>query len=132
MKKLFYALSLTACISLWLCAISCTKQVHNEKSPEYYVAAFIWPSCHNDSLAQVHLWGDGEGEWEVIKKGTPRYDGHYQSKQPLWGYEHDDDPKVVERWIDTALAHGVNTFIYDWYWYMDYPYLEGALNIGFL
>lgn len=132
MKKLFYALSLTACISLWLCAISCTKQAHNEKSPEYYVAAFIWPSCHNDSLAQVHLWGDGEGEWEVIKKGTPRYDGHYQPKQPLWGYEHDDDPKVVERWIDTALAHGVNTFIYDWYWYMDYPYLEGALNDGFL
>lgn len=132
MKKLFYALSMTACISLWLCTISCTKQVHNEKSPEYYVAAFIWPSCHNDSLAQVHLWGDGEGEWEVIKKGTPRYDGHYQPKQPLWGYEHDDDPKVVERWIDTALAHGVNTFIYDWYWYMDYPYLEGALNDGFL
>ncbi len=98
----------------------------------YIVAAYVWPSCHDDSLAHAYLWGDGEGEWEVIKKGNPRFPGHYQPKQPLWGYEMDNDPKVVERWIDTAVRHGVNTFVYDWYWFMDYPYLESALNDGFL
>ena len=80
----------------------------------------------------MHLWADGDGEWEVIKKGNPRFEGHYQPRQPLWGYEHDDDPRVVERWIDQVLKHGVNTFIYDWYWFMDYPYLEEALDEGFL
>ena len=44
----------------------------------------------------------------------------------------DNDPKVVERWIDAATAHGINTFIYDWYWYDEGPYLESALNDGFL
>ena len=105
--------------------------------PDYYVCAYVWPSCHDDSLARKWLWADGEGEWEVIKQGDPRFEGHYQPKQPLWGYELDDDPQVVERWIKTALKHGVNTFIYDWYWYnapdgWSGPYLEDALDKGFL
>lgn len=132
MKKLSITLLCALSAFTIIFSTSCTKKCCNSKDSKYYVAAFIWPSCHNDSLGQAHLWADGEGEWEVIKKGNPRFEGHYQPKQPLWGYEHDDDPKVVERWIETALEHGVNTFIYDWYWYMDYPYLEGALNDGFL
>ena len=107
------------------------------KKPDYYVCAYVWPSCHDDSLAHKWLWADGEGEWEVIKKGNPRFEGHYQPRQPLWGYELDDDPQVVEKWINTALKYGVNTFIYDWYWYnapdgWSGPYLEDALDKGFL
>jgi hypothetical protein len=99
---------------------------------DYYVAAYIWPSCHDDSLGREKLWSEGTGEWEVIKKGNPRFDGHYQPRQPLWGYEMDNDPKVVEKWIDVATDHGVNVFVYDWYWYEGGPYLESALNDGFL
>ena len=137
MKQYFLTLLSAVCMGLWSCADTGTtaNQTANSataKQSDYYVAAYIWPSCHDDSLAHAHLWADGEGEWEVIKKGNPRFEGHYQPRQPLWGYEHDDDPQVVERWIETALKHGVNTFIYDWYWFMDYPYLEGALNDGFL
>jgi hypothetical protein len=78
------------------------------------------------------LWPEGIGEWEVIKKGTPRFEGHYQPRLPLWGYEMDNDPKVVEKWIDTAVDHGVNVFVYDWYWFDGGPFLESALNDGFL
>ena len=99
---------------------------------DYYVAAFIWPSCHDDPMGRKFLWPEGIGEWEVIKKGNPRYDGHYQPKQPLWGYEMDNDPKVVEKWINAATDHGINVFIYDWYWYDEGPFLESALNDGFL
>jgi len=99
---------------------------------DYYVAAYIWPSCHDDPLGREKLWSEGTGEWEVIKKGDPRFAGHYQPRQPLWGYELDNDPKVVEKWIDVAVDHGVNVFVYDWYWYEGGPYLEGALNDGFL
>jgi len=99
---------------------------------DYLVAAYIWPSCHDDSLARKKLWSEGIGEWEVIKKGNPRYEGHYQPRQPLWGYELDNDPKVVAKWIDVATDHGVNVFVYDWYWYEEGPYLESALNDGFL
>ena len=102
------------------------------KSPEYHVAAYIWPSCHDDPVGRRVLWGEGDGEWEIIKRGTPRFDGHYQPKQPLWGYEHDDDPRVMERWIDAATDHGINVFVFDWYWFDGGPFLEGCLNDGFL
>ena len=112
---------------------ACCKQVR----PDYYVCAFVWPSCHDDSLAREWIWPEGEGEWEMIRKGDPRFEGHYQPKVPYWGYEMDDDPVVVEKWIQTALSHGVNTFIYDWYWFRDPngyngPFLESALDNGFL
>jgi len=109
---------------------ACCKQQGNDF--EYHVCAYVWPSCHDDSLAHEWLWEEGIGEWEVIKKGNPRFDGHYQPKEPLWGYEMDDDPVVVEKWIRTALKYGVNTFIYDWYWFDRGPYLESALDNGFL
>ena len=116
-----------------MCCYSCRGKGNKPISGDnYYVCAYVWPSCHDDSLGHKYLWPQGEGEWEVIKQGNPRFPGHYQPKQPLWGYGHDDDPKVVEKWIDTALKYGVNTFVYDWYWFMDYPYLEGALDDGFL
>lgn len=107
----------------------------NEKiaaAKRYDVAAYIWPSCHHDERFGNMLWPEKTGEWEVIKKGNPRFEGHYQPKIPLWGYELDDDPKVMERWIDAATDHGVNVFIFDWYWYDQGPFLESCLNNGFL
>ena len=127
MKRISILLSLALALAL---AAACGSPA--PKGHDYIVAAYIWPSCHDDSLAHAHLWREGIGEWEVIKKGDPRFEGHYQPRQPLLGYGLDDDPAVVEKWIDLALSHGVNTFVYDWYWFMDYPYLEGALNDGFL
>ena len=119
-------LLLSATLALMCC---CTRS----KAPkfDYNVCAFVWPSCHDDSLGRAN-WEEGIGEWEVIKKGNPRFEGHYQPKVPLWGYEMDNDPVVVEKWINTALSYGVNTFVYDWYWFDHYPYLESALNDGFL
>jgi hypothetical protein len=99
---------------------------------DYYVAAYIWPSCHHDERFGDMLWPDGTGEWEVIRKGDPRFEGHHQPKVPLWGYEPDDDPKVMEKWIDAATDHGVNVFIFDWYWFDGGPFLESSLNNGFL
>jgi len=112
--------------------IQSPQQEEKPAKSDYYVAAYIWPSCHDDSLGREMLWPEGTGEWEVIKKGNPRFEGHYQPRQPLWGYELDNDPKVVEKWIDVATDHGVNVFVYDWYWYDEGPFLESALNDGFL
>ncbi len=98
----------------------------------YDVAAYVWPSCHHDERFGDMLWPEKTGEWEIIKKGTARFEGHYQPKVPLWGYEMDDDPKTFEKWISAATDHGINTFIFDWYWFGDGPFLESSLNDGFL
>jgi hypothetical protein len=121
-------------IALWLMLLllcpfhRCMAQARQP----YTVAAYVWPSLHHEERSGKVLWPDGEGEWEVIRKGTPRFEGHYQPKLPLWGYERDDDPRVYERWINAATTHGVNTFIFDWYWFDGQPFLENALDSGFL
>lgn len=131
-EKFFLKLSVfVLCCSL----LSCTEKnivSENKNNSDYYVAAYIWPSCHHDERFGDMLWPEGIGEWEVINKGNPRYEGHYQPRLPLWGQEMDNDPEVVERWIDLAVDHGVNIFVYDWYWYDEGPFLESALNDGFL
>jgi hypothetical protein len=135
MKKIIINFgALIALVILFGCSSGAQSPQKEEKQAksDYYVAAYIWPSCHDDPLGREMLWPDGTGEWEVIKKGNPRFDGHYQPRQPLWGYEPDNDPKVVEKWIDAATDHGVNVFVYDWYWYNEGPFLESALNDGFL
>lgn len=114
MKNSFVKLSaFIAIIILSGCSTAVQSPDNDLKQPQndYYVAAYIWPSCHDDSLGREKLWSEGTGEWEVIKKGNPRFDGHYQPRQPLWGYEMDNDPKVVEKWIDVAIDHGVNVFV---------------------
>lgn len=116
----------------FLISVNAISQSDKGAKPDYYVAAYIWPSCHHDERFGDILWPEGIGEWEVIKKGDARFPGHYQPRLPLWGYEMDNDPKVVEKWIDAAVDHGVNVFVYDWYWYDGGPFLESALNDGFL
>ncbi len=110
----------------------CTIPCFSQDQTSYDVAAYVWPSCHDDQRFGDMLWPEGSGEWEIIKKGTARFEGHYQPKVPLWGYELDDNPKVMEKWIDAATDHGVNTFIFDWYWFDQGPFLESSLNNGFL
>jgi len=120
-------------LSACLLSASCAQKERSVSADdEIYVAAYVWPSCHFEERNAEMLWPEGTGEWEIIRKGTPRFDGHYQPKVPLWGYEMDDDPKVMEKWIDVATSHGVNVFIFDWYWFGEGPFLESSLNNGFL
>lgn len=114
------------------CNMSQEQQKNVSSNNEYIVAAYIWPSCHHDERFGDMLWPEGIGEWEVINKGNPRFDGHYQPRMPLWGYEMDNNPQVMEKWIDVATDHGINAFVFDWYWYDGGPFLESTLNDGFL
>lgn len=61
-----------------------------------------------------------------------RVPNYYWPRKPLWGYGNEADPKVMEMQIAAAADHGVNVFIYDWYWYDNRPFLEQCLNDGYL
>lgn len=117
------------------CMLGCSggsKQERTSDQKKYHVAAYIWPSCHDEPRSREVFWPEGIGEWEIIQKGDPRFEGHYQPRIPEWGYEMDDDPVAFEKKIDAAVSHGVNMFIFDWYWYDGEPFLESSLNNGFL
>ena len=119
-------------MTLFLISGCTASREDGQDEKEYQVAAYIWPSCHDEPRSREALWGEGIGEWEIIKKGDPRFEGHYQPRVPLWGYEMDDDPQVFEKKIRAAVEHGVDIFVFDWYWYDGQPFLESALNNGFL
>lgn len=140
MRKTQLTFLLPTLLFLLLPLLSCartekaeTAKIESEAAREkIYMAAYVWPSCHYEPRNAEVLWPEKTGEWEIIRKGTPRFEGHYQPKVPLWGYEMDDDPEVMEKWIDAATSHGVNVFIFDWYWFGEGPFLESSLNNGFL
>ncbi|MBN1342959.1 MAG: glycoside hydrolase family 99-like domain-containing protein [Phycisphaerae bacterium] len=100
-------------------------------NPEYTVAAFYWPAYHDEPRWRTFFRGT-EGEWEIIRNSKPKYEGHWQPRVPLWGYEDESDPKVMAKKIDAAASCGVNAFIFDWYWYDGKPFLEDCINDGFL
>ena len=100
---------------------------------EYDVAAYVWPAYQPEPRwAELGIFKAGKGEWQNVWEAVPKWPGHRQPLVPLWGYENEADPKVVENKIDAAVSHGVNVFIYDWYWYGGRPFLEDALDKGFL
>ena len=98
----------------------------------YDVAAYIWPAYTGKEPRTRMFWPDGIGEWQTVKKAGAKFDGHNGPRKPLWGYEDEADPSVMEKQINEAVSHGVNVFIYDWYWYDRRPFLEQCLNEGFL
>ena len=100
---------------------------------DYDVAAYVWPAYQPEPRwAELGIFPDGKGEWQNVYEAKPKWEGHNQPLVPLWGYENEADPKVVEKKIDAAVSYGVNVFIYDWYWYGGRPFLEDALDKGFL
>lgn len=100
---------------------------------KYDIAAFIWPSYTGDEPRTRIFWPEGYGEWQTVKSMTNKgYEGCRWPRIPTWGYVNEADNRVMEMQIDCAVSHGVNVFIYDWYWYDNRPFLENCLNDGFL
>ncbi len=103
----------------------------NQRTKDFTVACYYFPNYHVDRRNEkVH--GRNWSEWELVKNARPRFDGHYQPKLPLWGFCDEADPDVMAMKIDAAADHGIDAFIFDWYWYNDGPFLERCLNEGFL
>jgi len=100
-------------------------------SPRYTIACYYFPNYHVDPHNEAQH-GPGWTEWELVKNAKPRFDGHQQPKVPLWGYVDESDPAVMARKIDAAANHSIDAFIFDWYWYNNGPFLQRALERGFL
>lgn len=99
------------------------------KRPE--VVVVYYPHWH--SYDHGSSWkGDGWTEWEGLKAAVPRFPGHHQPLKPTWGCFDESDPKWTAREIDLAVNHGIDVFLYDWYWYSGVKNMEEALEQGFL
>lgn len=95
------------------------------------VAAYYYPCEHPHPRWDKNKY-PGFTEWDLIKAAKPRFPGHKQPRVPLWGYTDESKPEVMARKIAAAADYGVDAFLFDWYYYDDGPYLERALDGGFL
>ena len=99
---------------------------------KYDIAAYVWPSYTGKEKRAYQFWEKGIGEWQTVLKAEKRSENHILPRKPLWGTVDEADPEVMEFQIKEAVRHGVNVFIYDWYWYDRRPFLEQCLDEGFL
>jgi Glycosyltransferase WbsX len=95
------------------------------------VAAYYFPGWHADPRCDA--WhGRGWSEWRLLAAARPRFDGHRQPIEPAWGAFDESDPAMAARQIDLAADHGVDAFLFDWYWYDGADFLHRALDHGHL
>ena len=99
---------------------------------KYDVAAYVYPAYAANDPRLRPFWPLGMGEWETVMNMQQRNPGHYWNRHPLWGYVNEADPAIMEMEIEQATSHGVNVFIFDWYWYDERPFMETTLTDGFL
>lgn len=95
------------------------------------VFAYYFPQYHRDVRNDV-LHKPGFTEWELLRAARPRFANHRQPIVSAWGDFDEADPQWMGKQIDLAADHAINGFIFDWYWYEGKPFLERALNEGFL
>ena len=127
--------NLSVMISFWFLQAAGGLPAHAQsgRNQQYDVAAYVWPAYQPEQrFKDIGVFKEGKGEWEAIYHAKPKFQGHDQPHVPLWGYINEADPKVMEKKINSAVSHGVNVFIYDWYWYDGKPFLENGIDSGFL
>lgn len=61
------------------------KENSDVEGEKLVVAAHLWPSCHDEKRNSEILWPERTGGWEVIKKGTPRFEGINSVTKYNWG-----------------------------------------------
>ena len=127
-SRLFLCSILLAVLSL--AGIGAGNPVSKQMSP-YQIAVYYWPNYHVDSRNEAKL-GKGWTEWELVKRGKPKFPGHNQPHVPLWGYRDESDPKEMARSIDAMADHGITAILFDWYRYNDGSFLDDCLRKGFL
>ncbi|MBO6249001.1 MAG: glycoside hydrolase family 99-like domain-containing protein [Bacteroidales bacterium] len=119
---------LLLCLAMALTSVNLNAQ----KKKSYDVAAYLYPAYAYGDPRLRPFWPEGFGEWETVMTMQKRNPGHYWDRKPVWGPVNEADPAVMEMEIEQATRHGVNVFIFDWYWFDGRPFMETTLTDGFL
>jgi hypothetical protein len=98
--------------------------------PAVTVASYYFGNYHPGDPRNTKTKGADWSEWVLVKNAKPRFPGHQQPRVPLWGYQDESDPAVMANKISAAADHGINAFVFDWYYYNDGPLLAAPIDRG--
>lgn len=130
MKKIIILSSIACLFTIGLYAQNFRSST-KEQGKEYNIGVYYFPNYHLDQRNESYF-GKGWVEWKLVKEARPKFTGHQQPKVPIWGYTDEADPKQMAQKIKAASSHGIDAFIFDWYYYNDGPFLQGGLEDGFM
>lgn len=95
------------------------------------VLAYVYPGWHPIPERDATFY-PGFTEWDLVYGSRPRFEGHVQPRLPAWGRYDDRDPGEVARRLDACLGHGVDGFVYGFFWCRGKRVFQDALDLGFL
>jgi hypothetical protein len=124
------AFAASACADTTSCSGRGNKAAETSRPPRPEIAALYFPGYHRD--AHYDQWfGDGWNEWKLLAEATPRFPGQ-RVVGSKWGAFDEAEPVWMQKQIDLAADHGIDVFIFDWYWYSGVRILERPLREAFL
>ncbi len=95
------------------------------------VAAYVYPGWHPCPERDRGL-PPGWSEWELVLGAKPHFPGHEQPRVPLGGPYDDSLPETASEQVRLARSHGVDLFVYGFFWSRGKRVFENALDQGFL
>ena len=95
------------------------------------IAAYVYPGWHECEERSKTLT-ENFREWDLVLKAPERFPGHHQPRLPLNGSYDDSLPETAARQVETAIAFGIDMFIYGFFWSRGKRVLYKALDNGFL
>ncbi len=91
----------------------------------------MYPGWHDCSVRGKSFPGSFS-EWDLVLNAPKRFDNHYQPRIPARGIYDDSDPEVAANQVKLATAHGVDMFVYGFFWSRGKRALYKPLDEGFL
>jgi hypothetical protein len=95
------------------------------------ICTYVYPGFH-PIPERDESFHPGFTEWELVRECRPRFDGHAQPHVPLLGEYDDRDPAAIGARVRLAAAHGVDAWVYGFFWCRGKRVFQEALDEGFL
>ena len=93
------------------------------------IYAFYLPQYHQ-CPENDEFWGEGFTDWDNVKKAKPLFEGHRQPILPSEevGFYDLKDPEVLRKQAKMAKDHGIDGFVFHYYWFDGKKVLDTPLN----